>query len=222
MMRYVLLTFAAVIEVLFFSSIAKAETNTTTPTYRITVNGIFPDSPTENWAGKSLDKKFSDDTYMADQATEDISEDSTTVSTDNSVLKKGNAPKLRVESSHSKRGKAYKVNGKRYVPFATIKEFSQTGIASWYGPGFHGKKTSSGELFNQYALTAAHKELPLNSVVKVTRVSTGKSIIVRITDRGPFYKNRVIDLSYGAAKKLGIDKKGADKVKIELITDNRG
>ncbi|NOL49931.1 septal ring lytic transglycosylase RlpA family protein [Pelistega europaea] len=213
------------------SSTANSETSsestvpkrTTTAAYRITVNGIFPESPTENWGSKSLDEKFNDDdTYLSEQAETDLSSGSTTSSTDNSTLKKDNAPKLRVESSHTRRGKAYTVNGKRYVPFASIKEFSQTGVASWYGPGFHGKKSSNGERFNQYALTAAHKELPLNSMVKVTRVSTGKSIVVRITDRGPFHKNRVIDLSYGAAKKLGIDKKGADKVTIELITDNRG
>ena len=94
------------------------------------------------------------------------------------------------------------------------------GTASWYGPGFHGKRTANGEKYNQNLMTAAHKELPLNSVVKVTRVATGQSIMVRINDRGPFHDNRIIDLSYGAAKKLGIVNKGSAKVKVELIKNN--
>ncbi len=116
--------------------------------------------------------------------------------------------------------KPYMVNGIRYKPMATEEtaEFSQVGIASWYGPGFHGRKTANGEVFNQNAMTAAHKRLPISSYVRVTRVSTGKSIVVRINDRGPFVGNRVIDLSYGAAKRLGIVSRGSDKVKIEPIS----
>ncbi|ETF03131.1 hypothetical protein W822_10020 [Advenella kashmirensis W13003] len=91
-------------------------------------------------------------------------------------------------------------------------------MASWYGPGFHGRKTANGEVYNQNAMTAAHKRLPISSYVRVTRVSTGKSIVVRINDRGPFVGNRVIDLSYGAAKRLGIVSRGSDKVKIEPIS----
>lgn len=193
----------------------------TPKTYRITVNGIFPTSPTENWAGKALEDELGKSSLVTQNQDDDEDESSTSdaiESVDNSVLKKDNAPKLRIESSHARRGKAYTVNGKRYVPFASIKKFSQTGVASWYGPGFHGKRTANGERYNQYEMTAAHKELPINSLVKVTRVSTGDSVVVRINDRGPFHKNRVIDLSYMAAKRLGLDKKGADKVKIELIT----
>lgn len=185
--------------------------------YRITVNGIFPTSPTENWGSKSLSNE-SGNLTAEDSNDGNISASNSTESVDNSSLKKDNAPKLRIESSHARRGKAYTVNGKRYVPFASIKNFSQTGEASWYGPGFHGQLTANGERYNQYKMTAAHKELPINSLVKVTRISTGDSVIVRINDRGPFHKNRVIDLSYMAAKRLGLDKKGFDKVKIELIT----
>ncbi|WP_281356397.1 septal ring lytic transglycosylase RlpA family protein [Pelistega suis] len=192
-------------------------------TFRITVNGIFPDSPTNRWASIDMPNQASSDSLFISNTAEesngdDINLADIVVSADTSALKKDNAPKLRVEPSHARRGKAYTVNGKRYVPFASLKEFSQTGVASWYGPGFHGKRTANGETFNQHALTAAHKELPLNSVVRVTRVSTGKSIVVRINDRGPFHSNRVIDLSYGAAKQLGIVHRGSEKVKIELIS----
>lgn len=195
-------------------------------TFRITVNGIFPDSPTERWANFNIPSQLESGSLLNSSDTEETTEDNLinlediVVSTNTSALKKDNAPKLRTEPSHARRGKAYTVNGKRYVPFASIKEFSQVGIASWYGPGFHGKRTANGERFNQHALTAAHKELPINSVVRVTRVSTGKSIIVRINDRGPFHGSRVIDLSYGAAKQLGILNRGSEKVKIELINKN--
>ena len=89
------------------------------------------------------------------------------------------------------------------------------GTASWYGPGFHGKRTASGERFDQNALTAAHRKLPLGSVVKVTNLDNGRSIVVAINDRGPYKKGRVIDLSKGAARKLGIVDDGIAKVRIE-------
>lgn len=119
--------------------------------------------------------------------------------------------------SQAQRAKPYTVWGQQYTPFKQVSEFYEEGVASWYGPGFHGRKTANGERFDQYAMTAAHKELPINSIVRVTRLATGDSIVVRINDRGPFHKNRVIDLSYEAAKQLGIKKIGKDKVKIELI-----
>jgi rare lipoprotein A len=90
--------------------------------------------------------------------------------------------------------------------------YAQCGSASWYGPGFHGKKTASGERFNQNAMTAAHKTLPLGSVVTVKDQSTGKTVKVTINDRGPFVKGRIIDLSKGAASKLGFVAKGHTKV----------
>lgn len=94
--------------------------------------------------------------------------------------------------------------------------FGQCGGASWYGPGFHGKKTASGETFNQNAMTAAHKTLPFNTVVKVVDQRTGKSVRVRISDRGPFHKGRIIDLSKAAATKLGFRDAGTTKVCIEV------
>ncbi|WP_207458465.1 septal ring lytic transglycosylase RlpA family protein [Azospirillum sp. SYSU D00513] len=94
--------------------------------------------------------------------------------------------------------------------------FAEDGIASWYGPGFHGRKTASGEVFNQNAMTAAHKELPLGSRVTVTDVETGKSVEVLINDRGPFIDGRVIDLSRGAARELGIIEQGVAEVRVEM------
>jgi len=112
----------------------------------------------------------------------------------------------------------YAVNGNIYYPKKHVPiGWNQEGIASWYGPNFHGKYTSNGEIYNMYALTAAHKTLPMDTIVKVTNLDNGKSVIVRINDRGPFVKNRIIDLSYAAAKKIGIDKTGTAHVKLEVI-----
>lgn len=93
----------------------------------------------------------------------------------------------------------------------------QCGGASWYGPGFHGKKAASGERFNQNAMTAAHRSLPFGTVVKVVDQRTGKSIQVKINDRGPFHKGRIIDLSKAAASKLGFQNRGTTKVCIERV-----
>ncbi|MBO7381657.1 MAG: septal ring lytic transglycosylase RlpA family protein [Neisseriaceae bacterium] len=93
----------------------------------------------------------------------------------------------------------------------------QEGTASWYGGKFHGRKTASGERFNTYDLTAAHRTLPMHSLVKVTNLSNGKSVVVRINDRGPYVGKRVIDLSYSAANQLGFVKRGIAKVRLERI-----
>lgn len=115
---------------------------------------------------------------------------------------------------------SYVVRGKRYqtLSSSSIKKFTQTGIASWYGPGFHGKRTANGEIYNQNAMTAAHKTLPLSTVVKVTNLENKKSIIVRINDRGPYYGNRILDLSKKAAEMLGVSKRGTAKIKLEVVT----
>jgi rare lipoprotein A len=101
------------------------------------------------------------------------------------------------------------------APVAVAKD--QCGGASWYGPGFHGKKTASGQKFNQNAMTAAHRSLPFGTVVKVTNQKTGKVIKVTITDRGPFHKGRIIDLSAAAAAKLGTKQAGTGKVCIAAL-----
>lgn len=113
---------------------------------------------------------------------------------------------------------SYIVRGKKYSVLASADGFVQQGIASWYGKKFHGRKTSNGETYNMFAMTAAHKNLPLPTELKVTHLGTGKHIIVKVNDRGPFVEGRIIDLSYGAAKKLGIIKHGTAKVKIESTT----
>jgi rare lipoprotein A len=97
----------------------------------------------------------------------------------------------------------------------------QIGTASWYGPGFHGHETASGETFNQYALTAAHRTLPLGTAAKVTNLATGQSVMVKINDRGPYVKGRHLDLSRAAAKQIGLTKHGVAKVKIEAQTPRR-
>lgn len=91
------------------------------------------------------------------------------------------------------------------------------GVASFYGPGFHGKKTASGERFNMYDLTAAHKTIPFNTKVKVTNIENNKSVVVRINDRGPYKKGRIIDLSKSAAEKIGLIQSGTAKVKLTII-----
>lgn len=94
---------------------------------------------------------------------------------------------------------------------------AMTGVASWYGPGFHGRKTANGERYDQNGMTAAHKSLPFDTRVRVTSIATGKSVIVTINDRGPYRKGRVIDLSAAAAKAIGMYKRGIGKVKIEVL-----
>lgn len=99
----------------------------------------------------------------------------------------------------------------------TVRKFSQTGTASWYGRQFHGRKTASGETFDMNGMTAAHRSLPLNCYIRVTNKNNGKSVVVKVNDRGPFHGNRVLDLSYGAAKQIGITNAGTAKVSIERV-----
>ncbi|MDK1287094.1 septal ring lytic transglycosylase RlpA family protein [Pseudoalteromonas umbrosa] len=118
-------------------------------------------------------------------------------------------------------GRPYTVLGKSYAPISDEKGFTQTGTASWYGRKFHGYYTSNGETFNMFDMTAAHKTLPLPSFVKVTNLANNVSAIVRVNDRGPFHDDRIIDLSYAAAYKLGYHLQGTAEVKIEAITIDR-
>lgn len=127
---------------------------------------------------------------------------------------------VQTEPLHKTANLSYKVAGKRYQPTKKIESFSQTGKASWYGPGFHGKKTSSGERFDMNTLSAAHRMLPIPSYARVTNLSNDKSVIVRINDRGPFHGNRVMDVSKAAAKELGFIHTGTANVKVEQILPN--
>jgi rare lipoprotein A len=113
--------------------------------------------------------------------------------------------------------KPYKVWGKWYQPLPDAKGFRQRGLASWYGKDFHGKKTSNGEIYNMYAMTAAHKTLPLGTHVRVHNLENGKKTDVRVNDRGPFVRGRIIDLSYTAAKKVGLVGPGTAKVEIYAL-----
>lgn len=113
---------------------------------------------------------------------------------------------------------SYEVFGKRYYTLASSENYVERGKASWYGTKFHGKRTSSGEPYDMYAMTAAHKTLPLPSYAEVTNLENGRKVVVKINDRGPFHDDRLIDLSYSAATKLGIIGKGTGLVEVRAIT----
>ncbi len=113
--------------------------------------------------------------------------------------------------------KSYVVQGRRYTVRDSARGFVQRGLASWYGTKFHGHRTSSGETYDMYAMTAAHKTLPIPAYVEVHNLDNGRKIIVRVNDRGPFARGRIIDLSFVAAKKLGITAKGTGRVEIRVI-----
>lgn len=113
-------------------------------------------------------------------------------------------------------GNPYKIKGITYTP----KEdwgYNRTGIASWYGPNFDGKPTANGEVFDQWAVSAAHKTLPMPSMVRVTNLENGRSLVVRVNDRGPFVGTRIIDMSRRAAELLGFDKKGTARVRVQIL-----
>jgi rare lipoprotein A len=112
---------------------------------------------------------------------------------------------------------SYVVFGKRYYVLDSSDGFVQRGIASWYGTKFHGRSTSSGEVYNMHAMTAAHKTLPIPVYVHVKNLDNGRSMVVRVNDRGPFVSGRIIDLSYAAAKKLGVDGPGTANVEISTL-----
>ncbi len=121
------------------------------------------------------------------------------------------------ETEKGKPRESYKVNGVKYYPLPDSHGFVQLGKASWYGPKFHGRRTASGEVYDMYKKSAAHKTLPLNTTVKVTNLANRKFTIVRINDRGPFVKGREIDLSYSAAKDIDLIGPGVADVKIEAL-----
>jgi rare lipoprotein A len=112
---------------------------------------------------------------------------------------------------------SYVVFGKRYAVMKSAAGFSERGIASWYGPDFHGKRTSSGERYDMYQMTAAHKTLPIPAYVEVVNLQNGRRAVVKVNDRGPFKDNRIIDLSYAAARKLGIWQQGTGLVDIRVV-----
>lgn len=133
------------------------------------------------------------------------------------INKVKDAQPIKEPRSRSGNPSSYEINGKRYYVLASSDNYIEQGTASWYGTKFHGKRTSSGEPYNMYAMTAAHKTLPLPTYARVTNLDNGKSIVVKINDRGPFIKGRIIDLSYVAAQKLEITGKGTGYVEVKTI-----
>jgi len=121
------------------------------------------------------------------------------------------------KARHKATMKCYTVRGKRYNPTYVKVGQVMKGVSSWYGPNFHGKRTSNGEIYNMHARTAAHKTWPMDTMVKVTNLQNGRSTIVRINDRGPFVRGRIIDCSYRAGKEIGLDRMGIAKVSIKVV-----
>ncbi len=123
----------------------------------------------------------------------------------------------KVEKLASGPNKPYAVFGKTYTPMTQLSAYRKQGVGSWYGKKFHGQKTSSGEPYDMFKMTAAHPTLPIPSYARVTSLETGRQVIVKVNDRGPFLSNRIIDLSYTAAYKLGYLEKGSGRVEVELL-----
>jgi rare lipoprotein A len=121
------------------------------------------------------------------------------------------------EPFHRYANRPYTVFGETYVPVVNKEPRKERGLASWYGRKFHGQKTSSGETYDMFAMTAAHKTMPIPSYARVTNVKNGKSVVVRINDRGPFHSQRIIDLSYAAAARIGIVGAGSGLVEVERV-----
>lgn len=134
------------------------------------------------------------------------------------MYKKFNRPAGDASKGALKVGKPYTVMGKTYYPAETY-DYVETGIASWYGPGFHANKTANGERYDQNELTAAHRTLQMPSLVKVTNLDNGRSVVVRVNDRGPFARGRIMDVSAKAAELLGMVRTGTARVKLELLAN---
>ena len=116
----------------------------------------------------------------------------------------------------------YVINGITYYPIPSARGYAERGLASWYGDPFHGRKTSNGETYDMYGDTAAHKTLPMNTMLLVKNLDNGRSTVVRINDRGPFVEDRIIDLSYTKAKELGVVRKGTARVEIIAMAEGEG
>jgi rare lipoprotein A len=127
----------------------------------------------------------------------------------------------RVEPLRSAANRPYEVFGRTYVPLTAVKPYRERGVASWYGRRYHGKPTSSGEIYDMYGMTAAHPTLPIPSYARVTNIRTNRTVVVRVNDRGPFLHDRVIDLSYAAAYRIGTLSGGSGMVDVELVVLGR-
>ena len=125
-------------------------------------------------------------------------------------------PRAAGPGPHFKIGQPYQINGRWYYP-EFVTEYEATGVASWYGHSYHGRLTANGEVYDMYALTAAHPTLQLPSVVEVVNLENGRSLVLRVNDRGPFVKNRLIDLSLAAARELGFERQGLAQVQVRYL-----
>lgn len=145
---------------------------------------------------------------------------SLTACTDNGILLRSNGKNYSSEKTNGvyKIGMPYQINGRWYHPSEDLN-YKEIGIASWYGPDFHNGITANGEKYDMYAMTAAHRTLPLPSIVKVTNLENGRSVIVRVNDRGPFVNNRIIDVSKSAAEALGFQTLGTTQVRVEYLKE---
>jgi rare lipoprotein A len=126
------------------------------------------------------------------------------------------APPAAGPGPHFKIGQPYKINGRWYYP-QFVTEYDAIGVASWYGHSYHGRRTANGEVYDMYALTAAHPTLQLPSVVEVVNLENGRSLVLRVNDRGPFVKDRLIDLSLAAARELGFERQGLAQVQVRYL-----
>ncbi len=116
----------------------------------------------------------------------------------------------------------YKINGKTYYPVSSSRGYREYGMASWYGKKFHGRKTANGETYNMYGMTAAHKTLPMNTMLLVRNLENGQETVVRVNDRGPFSRGRILDLSYAAANDINMVRKGVARVEIIALAESYG
>ncbi|HEY0833781.1 MAG TPA: septal ring lytic transglycosylase RlpA family protein, partial [Azospirillum sp.] len=130
----------------------------------------------------------------------------------------GGPPTAGSSKGYYKVGKPYQIKGVWYYP-AEDYSYDETGIGSWYGPGFHAKMTANGETYDEMEMTAAHRTLPMPSLVRVTNLDNGRSIVVRINDRGPYANNRIIDMSRRGAQLLGYETNGTAKVRVQILAD---
>jgi rare lipoprotein A len=192
---------------LFLAACSSAPTSTPKPTPSAPPNGTvkpvpLPSAPSTPGATSRIGGYYQDDGPGANPPDIDAIPDA--------------IPKA--ENLATRANRPYVVFGQTYQPMVSLAPFKQRGMASWYGRKFHGQKTSNGEVYDMYGMTAAHPTLPLPSYVRVTHMRSGKSVVVRVNDRGPFLQQRVIDLSYTAAAKLGYVNAGSAEVELELIT----
>ncbi|MFZ9181381.1 MAG: septal ring lytic transglycosylase RlpA family protein [Rickettsiales bacterium] len=171
----------------------------------------IPDNDNKNSVSRNKNSEF--------KTVDDVDDFEDDEFADNNSIDKNNILQSGVYSGHFKIGKPYTAFGVSYTP-QDYESFEEIGTASWYGSDFHGKKTANGEIYNMGDLTAAHPTLPLPSLIKITNLSNGKTQILRVNDRGPFAKNRIIDVSERAAELLGFKGKGTTQVKVELLRDD--